>query len=89
VDAKLNPQALAEWSEEQGAPAADVRSGVQPVTSNMIREYVVAQGMPPPVSAEPFATYLDQAWFDFEDPDRPDMTNDDVIQGGLAYWRGQ
>ena len=88
MDAKLDPKALAEWSEG-GGPGEDVRPGVQPVTADMIRDYVVAESELPPVSAEPFAVYLYQAWFDFEDPDRPDLTNGDVIQGGLSFWRGQ
>lgn len=39
---KLNPDALAEWGDEEGAPAEDVRPGVQrDVTPGMIADYVV------------------------------------------------
>lgn len=88
MDAKLDPKALAEWSEG-GAPGEDIRPGVQPVTADMIRDYVADTKELPPASAEPFATYLYMAWFDFEQPERPDMTNGDVIQGALFFWRGQ
>lgn len=79
---KLNPKALAQSDTD------DDRPGTQVVDQDMIQEYAVSQGLPP-VSADPFAEYLYQAWFDYEDPERPAMTNNDVIQGALAFWRGQ
>lgn len=84
---KLNPEALAETSDEAGAPPEDVRPGVQPVDQGMIREHVIQAGELPAVSARPFAEWLHQQWFDFAE--EPGLTNREVIEGALAYWRGQ
>lgn len=80
MDAKLDPKALADMSGDDDENT---------VTEAMIRSYVVEKEELPPVSAEPFAAYLYQVWFDFEDPDRTDLTNGDVIEGALSFWRGQ
>ena len=83
----LDPNALAETGDEEGAAPEDVRPGVQPVNGDMIREYVIAAGELPEVSARPFAEWLHDAWFDFSE--EPGPTNGDIIAGALDYWRGQ
>jgi hypothetical protein len=87
--AKLNPAALAEWDDEQGARPEDIRPGVQAVDADMIAAYVVDTEELPQESARPFGQYLDSAWNDYIDPDNPALTNGDVISGALAFWRGQ
>lgn len=86
---KLNPAALAEWEDEQGANPEDIRPGVQTVDERMIAAYVIEAEELPRVSALPFATYLDREWGEYIDPDNPALTNGDVISGALAFWRGQ
>lgn len=83
----LNPDALAETSEEAGAAPEDVRPGVQPVDDDMIREYILAAGELPEESARPFAKWLNEVWFDFSE--EPGPTNGAIITGALSYWRGQ
>lgn len=84
---KLNPEALAEWGEEEGAPDAEVRPGVQrDVTAHMIADYVVDGGGLPRESAEPFGRYLHQAWNDYVESET--LTQRDLIAGALAFWRG-
>ena len=83
----LDPNALAETSDEAGAALEDVRPGVQPVDDDMIREYVIKAGELPEESARPFAEWLHDTWFDFSED--PGPTNGDIINGALAYWRGQ
>ncbi|MFJ4627149.1 hypothetical protein [Streptomyces sp. NPDC088847] len=85
---KLDPDALAEWGDEEGAPAEDVRTGVQrDVTPEMITAYVVEAGELPQESAEPFGEYLHQQWNDYVESEN--ITHRDLIHGALAYWRGQ
>lgn len=86
---KLDPSALAEWDEEQGACPQDVRPGVQPVDADMIADFVVEAGELPRESAQPFGDWLDGVWNDYTDPGDPTQTNGDVIAGALSYWRGQ
>ncbi|WP_030798918.1 hypothetical protein [Streptomyces sp. NRRL S-337] len=83
----LDPNALAEISDEAGAAPEDVRPGVQPVDYDMIRDYVIKAGELPEESARPFARWLNETWFDFSE--EPGQTNGDIINGALAYWRGQ
>lgn len=84
---KLNPDALAEWGEEEGAPDVDVRPGVQrDVTPEMIADYVTDEGELPRVSAEPFGRYLHRAWNDYVESET--LTQRDLIAGALAFWRG-
>lgn len=82
MDAKLNPRALAQMYDNDTSP------DVQAVTAAMIRNYVMAQGMLPGVSAQPFATWLNEVWYEFVGEDGT-TNNGDVIQGALAFWRGQ
>ncbi|MFH9248209.1 hypothetical protein ACH4LK_22610 [Streptomyces lydicus] len=82
----LDPNALAEINEDEGAAPEDARPGVQPVTEVMIRVYVITAGELPEVSARPFAKWLHGAWFDFSE--EPGPTNGDIIAGALAHWRG-
>lgn len=84
---KLIPDALAEWGDEESAPAEDVRPGVQrDVTPEMIAEYVITEGLLPRESAEPFGQYLHQAWNDYVEGEN--LTQRDLISGALEYWRG-
>lgn len=84
---KLNPDALAETYDEAGAPAGQVRPGVQPIDADMIRAHVIEAEELPAESARPFAEYLNEAWYDYVE--EPGLTNGGVISGALAYWRGQ
>lgn len=84
---KLNPDALAEWGDEDGAPADEVRPNVQrDVTPQMITAYVLAEGELPSESAEPFGKYLHQEWNDYVESE--ELTQRALIEGALSYWRG-
>lgn len=89
MNEKLNPQALSQWYDEQSALPENVRPGVQSVTRFMILDYVREKEFLPEVSADPFSEWAYDNWFEYENPDNPAQTNDDTIQGMLAYWRGQ
>lgn len=85
---KLNPDALAEWDDEQYADETEVRPGVQrDVTPDMITEYVIAEGALPEPSARPFGNYLHAVWNDWVE--QQDITHRDLIAGALQFWRGQ
>ena len=77
---KLNPDALAECGYD-----LDDRPEVQPVTEDMIRDYVTDNELPP-YSARPFAAWLYETWNGFNEDG--DQTNGQVIAGALADWRG-
>lgn len=81
MDPKLNPRALAQMYDNDTSP------DVQAVTTAMIRSYVVDQKELPPISAEPFAVWLNEVWYEFVGEDGT-TNNGDVIQGALAFWRG-
>lgn len=84
---RIDPDALAEWSDEEGAPDDQVRPNVQrDVTPEMIAEYVVTEGELPEQSARPFGEYLHQEWNDYVENE--DMTHRDLIAGALEFWRG-
>ena len=83
----LDPNALAEIGDEEGAPPEEVRPGVQPVDEVMIRVYVITTNELPEESARPFAKWLHGVWFEFSE--EPGPTNGEVIAGALAHWRGQ
>ena len=78
----LNPKALAECGDAD----LDARDGVQEVDAGMIHEYVISEGKLPRESAGPFAEYIEQNWYDYNEDG--ELTNGDVIEGALAYWRG-
>lgn len=82
---KLNPDALAETHAEAGAPPQDVRPGVQPVTWEMIYDYV-SEELHNEYSRRAFADWVNSAWYDFADGDA--VTNGQVIAGALEDWRG-
>jgi hypothetical protein len=85
---KFNPDALAEWGDEDGAPAEEVRPGVQRgVTPRMITAYVVEAGELPEESARPFGEYLHEHWNDYVESET--VSHRDLIGGALAFWRGQ
>lgn len=80
---KLKPDALAESGDDE----LDARDGVQAVDAFDVKWHVIETGELPAESADPFATWLDQAWNDWnEDGTR---TIGEVIAGALAFWRGQ
>ncbi|UQA91662.1 hypothetical protein [Streptomyces halobius] len=79
---KLNPDALAECGDDE----LDEREAVQPVTEMMIYKYVVGSELPSE-SAHPFATWLYQVWYQFNEDG--ELTNGKLIAGPLSHWRGQ
>lgn len=83
MTADLNPDALAESGDEE----LDDRDNVQPVTEMMIYEYAVGKGELPRESARPFAEWLHEVWFDWNEDG--ELTNGKVIAGALQHWRGQ
>lgn len=84
---KLNPDALAEWGDEEGAPADEVRPNVQrDVTPQVIAAYIIEEGELPRVSAEPFGEYLHQTWNDYVENET--LTQRELIAGALEFWRG-
>ena len=84
---KLNPDALAEWGDEEGAADAEVRPNVQrDVTPQMITNYVIEQAELPRESAEPFGAYLHEHWNDYVDYE--ELTQRALIAGALEFWRG-
>lgn len=87
----LNPKALAMVYEEEGLPPGDpdVRSGVQPVDDQMIYQYVIDTHELPDESAKPFSQWADLVWFEYSEDAEANLTNKQVIDGMLAYWRGQ
>ncbi|MFJ6010227.1 hypothetical protein ACIQHZ_31580 [Streptomyces halstedii] len=80
---KLNPNALA----ESGDSELDSRPEVQELSGNMILAYVLLEKKLPPESARPFAEWLQYEWNSFNEDG--ENTNGMVIEGALAYWRGQ
>ncbi|WP_399142202.1 hypothetical protein Q3A86_33215 [Streptomyces sp. NBUA17] len=85
---KLNPDALAEWDDEMGAPDNEVRTGVQrDTTPEMIADYVIAEGELPEQSARPFGEYLHISWNDYVEYE--EITQRDLIAGALEFWRGK
>jgi hypothetical protein len=86
----LDPKALAEQYDEQGARPEDVRPGVQRgVDAGMIYQYVLDTRELPPESAKPFSEWLHSVWFDFADEDEAETTsNKQVIDGALESWCG-
>ena len=80
---KLDPNALAEIDDDH----TNDRKGVQLINEQMIIDHVIEKGFLPMASAIPFAGWLDMNWFDFSE--EPGSTNEDIVQGALAYWRGE
>lgn len=78
---KLNPDAIADDGSGE-FPSA------QEVTCDMILDYVIDTEQLPKESAEPFAEYADRNWYEYNDGDGT-ITNGQIIEGMLAYWRGQ
>lgn len=42
----------------------------------------------PPVSAEPFAAWLNDTWNEYNDEDR-EQTNGEVLKSALEFWTGR
>lgn len=76
---KLDPNAIADDGNEN--PEA------QAVDATMIYDYVLDTELPPE-SAEAFAQYADNTWYEYNDGSKT-QTNSEIIAGMLAYWRGQ
>lgn len=83
---KLNPDAFAEWYDEEDQ-ISDRPNVQQGVTIQMVAVYVTENKFLPQVSAEPFASYLSQVWHDFVDGE--EITQRDLIDGALRFWRGE
>lgn len=79
---KLNPLAWA-WFEND----TEVPVGYQYVTESMILDHVLVVELPKE-SAIPFAAWADDVWTEYNDGSES-QTNGEIIQGMLAYWRGQ
>lgn len=47
-----------------------------------------AGGALPAVSAHPFASWLNEAWNDFDDESGA-QSNEDVLKGALDFWTGR
>lgn len=77
---KLDPNAIADDGNDI--------PGHQSVDEDMIHDYVMNTGQLPGESAEPFASWANEVWFDFNDGSGT-MTNGQIIAGMLAYWRGK
>lgn len=53
-----------------------------------IEEWADITGNLPTVSAHEFARWLDREWNDYDDSSGT-QTNEDVLKGALAYWKGE
>lgn len=65
----------------------DDRPGVKALEHDDIREWAEGDGGLPAVSARPFADWLDDAFYDFNEDG--DKTNEDVLKGARAHWVGK
>lgn len=77
----LDPKAL-----PKGHP--DLRPGVQPVDETMIYQYIIDSRELPDESARPFSKWADLMWYEYNEDPETGLTNHQVIDGMLAYWRG-
>jgi hypothetical protein len=85
----LDPKALAMTYEEDGLASGDpdVRPGVQmDVDAGMIEQYIIDIHELPQESAQPFSEWAESMWFEYNEDG--DLTNKQVIDGMLNYWRG-
>lgn len=57
---------------------------------NLIKRWALSStgGGLPEVSARPFATWLHDSWNDFDDGSGT-MTNEVILKGALAFWKGE
>lgn len=65
----------------------DDRPGVKALTVHDIREWAEGDGGLPAVSARPFATWLDEIFYDWNEGG--ELTNGDVLKGARAHWVGE
>ena len=77
---KLDPNAIADDGNDI--------PGAQPMHEYMIFDYVTNTGELPEESANAFAAYADETWYEYNDGSGT-MTNGQIIAGMLTYWRGQ
>lgn len=74
-------KALAEMED------GDDRPGVKALTLNDIREWAEDEGGLPAVSARPFAAWLNEVFYSFNEDG--ECTNEDVLKGARAHWVGE
>lgn len=67
--------------------SGDDRPGVKAITRNDIREWAEDEGGLPAVSARPFAVWLDEVFYEWNEGG--DFTNEDVLKGARAHWVGE
>lgn len=67
--------------------SGDDRPGVRPLSRNDIREWAEDEGGLPAVSARPFAAWLDENFYDFNEDG--EATNEQVLKGARAHWVGE
>lgn len=80
---KIKPDALAETGDVE----LDERPEVQEVSEQMIYAYVTEElNALPEFSARPFAKWLNEAWYGFNQEGTETVGN--VIEGALSEWRG-
>jgi hypothetical protein len=84
---KFNPEALAERTDEAGAPSFEVRKGVQAVDEDMIRLHVIDTAQLHPAAIRYFAQWANGEWFDFVSNEH-DWTNGQVLEAMLREWCG-
>lgn len=53
-----------------------------------IRKWAQEQAGLPAVSADPFCWWLNGVWNDYDDSSGT-QTNEDVLNGALAHWKGE
>lgn len=81
--AQLQAESLAWFGAEDETP-----EGMQYPSYTAIFAYVRAANELPVESARPFAEWLYETWPEYENGEEQ-LTNAQVIQGALTYWRGQ
>lgn len=74
-------KALAEMEDGEDRP------GVKSLTVHDIREWAEGDGGLPAVSARPFATWLNEVFYDWNEDG--EATNEQVLKGARAYWVGE
>lgn len=74
-------KALAEMED------GDSRPGVKALTRYDIREWAEDDGGLPAVSARPFAAWLNEVFYDFNEGG--ELTNEQVLKGARAHWVGE
>lgn len=74
-------KALAEMED------GDDRPGVKALARNDIREWAEDAGGLPAVSARPFAAWLNEVFYEWNEDG--ELTNEQVLKGARAHWVGE